>query len=449
MQTQLTCPRCRTPYLAEVWQIVDVGREPQLKQLLLSGQLNVAVCPNCGAAGQIATPLLYHDPAHQLFMTYVPQELNMPRPEQERLIGQMVQQVMNSLPAEQRKGYLLQPETAFTMKTLMERVWGTEGVTPEMLEQQRKQQELLRTLMTADNDVVDVLLKERGHEITDEMINALRQSLSRAEQAQAEQELVKLSNLLARLMQETAAGHRMQKQQAAMYKLQKDVKQGGGQLTPELLLKHVIANADDPQLAMAMALTGQAALDYEFFNLLTKEVEKRQKLGGEIAATPIIHLREQLLQLYQNLQQQSRQILDQAEATLQAILDAPDKEMEIQNRIQEIDDAFMYILSGRIQQAEGRGQTIEAAALKHVHETILKMAEEQVPPELRFVNDLIEAESDEAMRQVLKNNPQMVNPEMVQMLEMMKQSAATQEPALVDVLSKAQNMIQTRLMLAL
>lgn len=448
MPTQITCPRCRTPYLADVRQIVDVGREPQLKQMLLSGQLNVAVCPNCGAAGQIATPILYHDPTHQQFMVYIPQELNMPHNERERFIGQMVQQVMNSLPPEQRKAYLLQPETVLTMKTLLERVWGTEGVTPEMLEQQRKQQELLRTLITADNDVVDILIKERGNEITEEMISALRQSLSRAEQAQAEQELVKMSNLLARLMQETKAGKRLQKQQTAMHRLQQDAKKAGNNLTPEILVKHVIANADDPQLAMAIALTGQSALNYEFFSLLTKEVEKRQKLGGDTAAASLVHLREQLLQMYQELQQQSRQILDRAEGTLQAILDAEDKQAEIEGRIEEIDDAFMYILSGRIQQAESRGQTIEAAALRHVHDTIVQMAEDQVPPELRFINELIEAESDDAMRQVLKENPQMVSPDMLQMLEMMKQSAATQQPELVDVLTRAQNMIQTRLTLA-
>jgi hypothetical protein len=431
-----------------VRQIVDVGREPQLKQALLSGQLNVAVCPSCGAAGQIATPILYHDPAHQLFMVYVPQELQMPRDEQERFIGQMVQQVMNGLPQEQRKAYLLQPETVLTMKTLTDRVWGTEGVTQEMLEQQRKQQELLRTLITADHDVVDYLLKERGREITEEMISALRQALSQAEQAQAEKELIKISNLLARLMQETAAGKRLQKQQIAMHKLQQDVKKTDGKLTPAVLAKHVMANADDPQLAMALAVTGQAALDYEFFSLLTQEIEKKQKLGDDVAAASLVHLREQLLQLYQNMQQQSRAILERAESTLQAILNAPDKEAEIQNRIEEIDDAFMYILSGRIQQAEQRGQTIEAAALQHVHETIVQMAEDQVPPELRFINDLVESGSEDGMRQVLRDNPQMVTPEMVQMLEMVKTNAAAQEPGLVEILNKAQTMIQTRLTLA-
>ncbi len=53
MITQITCPNCGTPYSAEVHQIIDVGRQPELKQMLLSGQLNVAVCPSCGAGGQL------------------------------------------------------------------------------------------------------------------------------------------------------------------------------------------------------------------------------------------------------------------------------------------------------------------------------------------------------------------------------------------------------------
>lgn len=41
MQTQVSCPRCQTPFVAEVHQMIDVGVNPSLKRLLLSGQLNV------------------------------------------------------------------------------------------------------------------------------------------------------------------------------------------------------------------------------------------------------------------------------------------------------------------------------------------------------------------------------------------------------------------------
>ena len=34
--------------MADIYQVIDAGRQPQLKEMLLSGQLNYAVCPNCG-----------------------------------------------------------------------------------------------------------------------------------------------------------------------------------------------------------------------------------------------------------------------------------------------------------------------------------------------------------------------------------------------------------------
>ncbi|MGH2538864.1 MAG: CpXC domain-containing protein, partial [Candidatus Promineifilaceae bacterium] len=111
MQTQITCPRCGTTYQGEVFQIIDVGLQPPLKQALLGGYLNIAQCPNCRAVTQVAAPLLYHDPEHELFLVYLPMELSMSKNDQERLIGQLVQRAMDQLPAEQRRGYMLQPKT--------------------------------------------------------------------------------------------------------------------------------------------------------------------------------------------------------------------------------------------------------------------------------------------------------------------------------------------------
>ena len=31
MQTQVSCPRCQTPFVAEVHQMIDVGINPSLK----------------------------------------------------------------------------------------------------------------------------------------------------------------------------------------------------------------------------------------------------------------------------------------------------------------------------------------------------------------------------------------------------------------------------------
>src|SRR5688572_24545012 len=130
MQTQITCPNCRTRFAAEVHQIIDVGQRPELKQMVMSGYLNVAVCPNCRAATQVSAPVLYHDPEHELFMVYMPMELNMNQVDRERMIGQLVKQAMDSLPADKRRGYMLNPQNIISMQTFMEKVLETEGITP-------------------------------------------------------------------------------------------------------------------------------------------------------------------------------------------------------------------------------------------------------------------------------------------------------------------------------
>jgi hypothetical protein len=38
---QTSCPNCRQPLVAEIQQVIDVKENPQLKELLLAGGLNV------------------------------------------------------------------------------------------------------------------------------------------------------------------------------------------------------------------------------------------------------------------------------------------------------------------------------------------------------------------------------------------------------------------------
>jgi hypothetical protein len=58
----------------------------------------------------------------------------MPVNEQERMIGPLITQVTNRLAPEKRKGYLLRPQSFFTYQSLIERILGADGITPEMIE---------------------------------------------------------------------------------------------------------------------------------------------------------------------------------------------------------------------------------------------------------------------------------------------------------------------------
>lgn len=347
MRTQVKCPQCGTPYLAEVHQVIDTRQNPELKQQLLSGQLNLAICPNCGAGGQISTVLLFHDPEHELFMVHVPHELNLNQVQREEIIGQLSQQVMNNTSPEQRRAYMFQPQMILNMQTFMEKVLETEGITPEMIARQRKQAELLRTLATADMDVADLLIKERMDEIDETFFAMLQSTIDAASQTNDNRQLLPLVNLRARLMTETPAGRRLEKRQVALHKFNQDARKQGG-LTPELLLKHIVANQEDEDIVNALVLAGQGALSYQFFQLLTEEIEKQEKSGDQAGAQRLSEIRTNLLQLYDAMQQQSQQILKTAENTLESILTAPDKKAAIKENQEQIDDAFMYVLSARI-----------------------------------------------------------------------------------------------------
>lgn len=428
MQTQLTCPNCGTPYMADIYQVIDAARQPQLKQMLLSGQLNVAVCPNCGAGGRVATPLLFHDPAHELFMVHIPQEMNLDQVQREEMIGRMVSQVVNQTPAEQRKGYMLQPQTILTMQGFMEKVLETEGITPEMVARQQKQAELVDTLSRADKDVVDYLLKERGKEIDETFFAILRAQIDAAEQANDNKRMVQLINLQAKLMTTTEVGRELERRQMALHALNREAQKAGG-LSPELLLKHIIANKDDEVLVNTIAVAGQAALTYDFFSQLTDAIDKAE----EPEATQLKKVRDDLLKLQQEMREASQQILAQANETLDTILAADDLERAILTQAGSIDEAFLHVLSARLMHAEQSNKQEEAAKLKQIEAVITSLMQTDAPPELDFLNQLVQATTFEDRAALIEDNRDMVSPDLVELVDaLIEQSQSSGQAELAE-----------------
>lgn len=445
MYTQLTCPQCGTPYSAEVHQIVDSKHTPQLKQQLLSGQLNVAVCPNCGAGGQMATMMAFHDADYEMFMVYVPQELNLNQVQREQMIGQLTKQVMDDLPPEERRAYMFQPQIMLNWQTFMEKVLETEGVTPEMIARQKKQSELLQTLIRADKDVQDVLIKERASEIDETFFAMLQQFVDMTSQMQDNKQMVKLTNLRARLMTETAVGQRMEQQQMALHKLSREAKKQGG-LTPAMLVNHIVANQEQPHVVDALVMAGQGALQYEFFSLLTAEIEKAEKAGEKAAVSRLSDLRSDLLKLYEGMQQQSRNMMEAALATLNTIMTAPDKNQALAENAQHIDDAFMAVLVAKMQEADEKNDLAQFQALNEIHNLIYSQMERTLPPHVQLLNQLVRSDSPEEQAQLLNENEAFVSDELIQLIDQVMEQAGEQgQDDLNGRLQSVKTLIQARL----
>ncbi len=445
MLQQTLCPRCRAPISVDVYQVVDVRQNPELKSALLNGQLNGFACPNCGLTGQVASPILYHDPAHELLMAYVPMEMNLPHMEQERLIGRLVQQVMDMTPAEQRRGYMLQPQTIINFQTFIEKVLETEGITPEMIARQRKQAELISTLSQADKDVAKILLDERKSEIDETFFGLLQGAMQAAEQQGDNARLIRLTNLQARLYTETEIGRRIEKRQSALRGFELEVRREK-QLTPEILLKHILANADDDAIVQSLAMAGQAALDYTFFMLLTEEIEKVARQKEKTRSQQLTRVRRMLLDFQRALDEANKELLNQANKTLEKLLAADDQRAAIRENAEEIDESLLYVLTARIDQAEQQGRELEAARLNRLYELIMEDAEAQMPPEVKLINDLLSTESEAEQRRLLNENRQLVTPQLAQMLTTLADRIGNDSPPEIrDRIQKVHSMIEVRL----
>jgi len=163
--TQVRCPRCGTPLPARVEQVIDLAVDAGAKARLLSGSLNHVRCPSCGYDGMLATPIVLHDPAKELLLTYFPVELGLPKAEQERVLGRLINQVINRLPAEKRRAYLLQPQAVLTTQGLVDRILQADGITREEVEAQRAKLRLFEDLLRVPEDQMDRFVAEHDGEL--------------------------------------------------------------------------------------------------------------------------------------------------------------------------------------------------------------------------------------------------------------------------------------------
>ena len=73
-QRTIDCPQCGQPTDVDLWQVLDLAREPELRRRFLQGQINALHCNNCGAAGMLPAPLAIHDPAAEQIIFFIPDD---------------------------------------------------------------------------------------------------------------------------------------------------------------------------------------------------------------------------------------------------------------------------------------------------------------------------------------------------------------------------------------
>lgn len=431
IQTQ--CPRCKAPVVAEVEQLFDLNVNPQAKQRLLSGQVNVIHCSSCGYEGMLGTPIVYHDPDKELLLTFVPSELGLPANEQEKLIGPLLNQVLNKLPPEKRKAYLLRPQTMLTFQTLIERVLEADGITRQMIDDQQKRLNLLqRILSTPQAESRLEIIKQEEALIDASMFSLLTRLIESALSQGDERGARVLAAIQKELLDNTTVGKEIKSQseeaQQAVQMLQEAAKEG---FTRQKLLDLVLQTADsDVKLSTIVSMT-RNGMDYPFFQMLAERIE--QASGEE--KTRLENLRQKLLEFTRKIDEQIQLQLEDSRKLLNQILAAENVETATQEHLGELDAYFVEVLQEELNAARSNGDLERIAKLQKVN-GVLEQASAP-PPELALIEQLLEAPNYDERMKLMQEKSEMVTPEFVQMLSaLIAQSEEQQPPEVVSALKE-------------
>jgi hypothetical protein len=382
-----------------------VGQDPSAKSRLLSGSLNLIRCPACGYEGQLATPLVYHDPSKELLLTYMPVELAIPKDEQERLIGRLINQAIDALPTEGRKGYLLQPQAVLTSQGLIERILAEDGVTKEDLDAQRAKIRLFEDLLRTSDDSLEGFVQEHDAELDEQFYQLAALSLQGTADEPAR---AAATQRLESTLQISSYGKQLAAREAELRAAAESLRAAGEDLTREKLLALLVEAKNDDRVEAIVSLA-RPGLDYSFFQLLTEQIEQAE--GEE--SNRLEGLRRRLLELTEEIDKAQEARLTRVSNLIGSIAQADDIDRAIQEALPAVDELFMAVLQANIRGAEESGDNELLARLKEIEAKLSTAIMDSLPPNLRIAQQILETEDEEEAKRILDASADLIDDQLL------------------------------------
>jgi len=116
----LTCPDCGEEFRGILWAAIHAKQDPELRELLLGGELNLIACTKCGKTNFYENFLLYQDPALQLVAYVYPQADQDREAELRPLMERGFKEVQETFPIKER--FTRPPQLFFGLASLVEAI---------------------------------------------------------------------------------------------------------------------------------------------------------------------------------------------------------------------------------------------------------------------------------------------------------------------------------------
>jgi len=395
---QLSCPSCGTRFRTAIYTLVDGGEQPELKAALLTGQLNIAVCPRCGMASMLSAPLIYHDAGKQLFLVYVPQELNSQPQEIDRFIGDASAFLLRALPNDAPRGYLLAPRRFLSLQSLIEAIYEADGVSAEDLRRQNRYVEILTELVnTVDQDEqFTAVLQRYSAELTPEFFATLDAFINATNDAQAQ-----MRTMLVRVREKLLAYTARITAQAAAEEL-------------NAAIERLRSVSDEELPAVVQEL--RPLIDYGFFQLWTEQIEAASAAGDNTTAQKLTERRSRILELVEAIDRAAQEMFERGSALIDAVLATPDPVAALRERAVEVDEGLLTVISASIAAARHAGSDDLVKQLEALADAAQDIINSRLSPEDRFINELLAQETTVEATRLLRKNMTRITPELARRL---------------------------------
>lgn len=398
-RSSIRCTGCGQQVAAEIYSYIDVTDEPQAKNMLISNRINRVQCPHCGTVNGVEAPLLYHDPTKELLIAYVPMELNLNKDQQERVIGDL----MNRMPKDNFKGYMFSPRRSITMQGVIDQVLEADGITKEMMDDQRKQLEFVQSFLEVESEeALEKLVQENDDKIDEQFFQLMSMMAQRTMQEGRQDVAQQILGIQGRIVELSSYGQGLIEQQQNQQRVVEEVVQELESLPDsagrDTFLQMAIEYLDRGE-EYVQALVGlvRPAFDYDFFQMMTVKIDEAPADQKD----KLEDLRQLMLELTAAIDQQQQAVVQQSAGFLQAVLTSPEPEAMLAENIELIDETFMAVLSANLQHAEQSKNLNAIAKLKEIYQMAVGVLQSQMPPEIRFVNDLLSTQDDETAQAML------------------------------------------------
>ena len=116
----ITCEQCGEEFRGTVWTAIHAGVDPELKDLLLGGELNMVMCPKCSHVAFQDHFLIYQEPADELVAYVYPENQEENREELRLMMLKGFREAQEGFEPKARLNY--EPVLFFGLESLVEHI---------------------------------------------------------------------------------------------------------------------------------------------------------------------------------------------------------------------------------------------------------------------------------------------------------------------------------------